>query len=155
MQTLRPLVLWVLLSFVPSLTGVFFRPGDWYAALEKPAWTPPGWVFGPVWTTLYTCMGVAAWLVWRKSGWAGARVALGLFLVQLALNAAWTPLFFGAHAMLVAFVCIVLMWLAVAATLVAFWRQRRAAGLLLAPYLAWLTLASALNWTLWRLNAWS
>ncbi|MDJ0973439.1 MAG: TspO/MBR family protein [Planctomycetota bacterium] len=152
MQALRPLVLWVLLSFVPSLTGIFFRPGAWYAALEKPAWTPPGWVFGPVWTTLYTLMGIAAWLVWRKAGWSGARTALSLFLVQLALNAAWTPLFFGVHAMLVAFVCIVLMWLAVAATLVAFWRQTRLAGVLLVPYLAWLTLASALNFELWRLN---
>lgn len=153
MTTLRPLVFWVLLSFVPSLTGLVARPGAWYAGLEKPAWTPPGWVFGPVWTTLYTLMGVAAWLVWRRNGSPGARVALGLFLVQLALNAAWTPLFFGAHAMLGAFVCIALLWIAVAATLVAFWRQTHAAGLLLVPYLAWLTLASALNFALWRLNA--
>ena len=127
--------------------------GDWYAALHKPSWNPPPWVFGPAWTFLYITMAVAAWLVWREGGWKAQRRALGLFIVQWFLNALWTPLFFGAHRPGVAFGEIVLLWLAIAATLVAFWRVKKAAGLLLVPYLAWVSFAAALNFTIWRLNS--
>lgn len=127
--------------------------GDWYAALHKPSWNPPPWVFGPAWTFLYITMAVAAWLVWREGGWKAQRRALGLFIVQWFLNALWTPLFFGAHLPGVAFGEIVLLWLAIAATLVAFWRVKKAAGLLLVPYLAWVSFAAALNFTIWRLNS--
>jgi len=126
---------------------------EWYPTLRQPAWTPPPWVFGPVWTALYAMMAVAAWLVWRKDGWAGARAALGLFAAQLALNAAWTPLFFGLHAVGAAMLDLAVLWVAIAATTAAFWRHRRAAAALMVPYLAWSTFAAALNFAIWRMNA--
>ena len=152
MRSLASWVVWVCLSFAPPLTGLVAPPGEWYAGLAKPSWTPPNWLFGPVWTALYLMMGTAAWLVWRKGGWSAARGALICFLVQLGLNAAWTPLFFGAHAMAAALVCIVALWVAVLVTILAFRRHHRIATLLLVPYLLWLTLATALNYELWRLN---
>ena len=151
-QTLA-LVGWVLLCFAAAAFGGLFMPGEWYASLKKPSWNPPGWVFGPVWTALYTMMAVAAWLVWKRGGWASQRRPLMLFLVQLALNAAWTPLFFGLKKPGWAFAEIVLLWLAIAATIVAFRPTSRAATLLLVPYLAWVSLAAVLNFTLWRLNS--
>lgn len=147
------LVAWVLLAFAAAAIGGFFTPGEWYATLKKPAWNPPSWVFGPVWTVLYATMGVAAWLVWRRGGFAGQRAALSLYLVQLGLNALWSPLFFGLRQPGLAFADIVLLWLAVLGTVVAFGKARLLAGLLLVPYLAWVTFASVLNFTLWRLNA--
>jgi len=127
---------------------------SWYATLAKPSFNPPGWVFGPVWGTLYTMMGVAAWLIWRKGvSTPGVRSALILFALQLALNAAWSPIFFGARQILWAFVVIVALWVAILLTTVAFWRHSRPAAVLLMPYLAWVSFASVLNFTLWRLNA--
>jgi tryptophan-rich sensory protein len=126
--------------------------GTWYPTLTKPTWTPPAWVFGPVWTALYLMMAVAAWLVWRKAGVAGARTALGLFGVQLALNAAWSWLFFGLRLPGAAFAELVVLWAAIVATVVAFWRTCPLAGALLLPYLAWCSFAAALNFALWRLN---
>ena len=128
-------------------------PDAWYAALRKPAWNPPGWVFGPVWTMLYTLMAVAAWLVWRRGGFATQRRPLTLFLVQLALNAAWTPLFFGLHWPGVALAEMGLLWAALGATLLAFRSVSSVAAALLTPYLAWVSFAAVLNFTLWHLNA--
>ncbi len=144
---------WVLLCFAAAALGGLFMPGDWYASLKKPSWNPPGWIFGPVWTALYTMMAVAAWLVWRSGGFAAQRRPLALFLVQLALNAAWTPLFFGLHWPGVAFAEILFLWLAIGATLLAFRPVSGVAAWLLAPYLAWVSFAAALNFTLWRLNS--
>jgi benzodiazapine receptor len=141
------------LCFGAAAIGSPFIPGAWYASLTKPAWNPPSWVFGPVWTTLYTMMAVAAWLVWQRSEGEARRLALGLFFGQLVLNAAWTPLFFGLHLLGVAFAEILLLWLAIAATIVAFHRVHRLAAWLLVPYLAWVGFAAFLNYTLWRLNA--
>jgi benzodiazapine receptor len=124
----------------------------WYPALRKPAWTPPGWLFGPVWTVLYVSMGVAAWLVWTKAGLRSAAVALALFALQLALNAAWTPVFFGLHRPGTAFGVIVALWAAIVAATAAFWQVRPVAGLLMLPYLAWVTFAAALNFAIWRMN---
>jgi benzodiazapine receptor len=143
---------WLLLCFAAASLGAVFMPGEWYAALKKPAWNPPGWVFGPVWTALYTMMAMAAWLVWRQGGFAARLGPLLTFLAQLALNALWTPLFFGLHWPRVAFSGIILLWLAIAWTITAFWRVHRAAAWLLAPYLAWVSFAAVLNGTLWRLN---
>jgi tryptophan-rich sensory protein len=143
---------WALLCYTAASMGAFFMPGVWYAALHKPSWNPPGWIFAPVWTALYAMMSVAAWLVWRRGGWAKQRKPLLVFLSQLALNALWTPLFFGLHRPAAALVEIVLLWLAIAATLVVFRPVSRAATLLLVPYLAWVSFAAALNFTLWRLN---
>jgi len=143
---------WLAACFAAASLGAVFMPGEWYASLQKPTWNPPGWVFGPVWTVLYTMMAVAAWLVWRRGGFAARRGPLLTFLAQLALNAFWTPLFFGLHWPGIAFAEITLLWLAIAATLVAFWLVSRTAAWLLAPYLAWVSFAAVLNFTLWRLN---
>jgi translocator protein len=143
---------WLVLSFSAAAIGGCFLPGAWYATLKKPSWNPPNWIFGPVWTALYTTMAVAAWLVWKRGGFKGQRVALSLFLAQLLLNALWSPLFFGLHHPALAFVDIVSLWLALLATTAGFWRTRPTAGALLLPYLAWVTFAGALNFALWRLN---
>ncbi len=122
---------------------------DWYPTIAKPDWTPPAWLFGPVWTALYAMMAVAGWLVWRRVGWGGALVWFG---VQLALNAMWSPVFFGMHQIGLALVIIILLWVAIAGTMVAFWRVSPVAGWLFVPYLAWVSFATALNFAIWRLN---
>ncbi len=150
------LVVVVVVTFAAAGVGSVFTSGSvsqWYPALARPSWTPPGWLFGPVWTALYTLMAVAAWAVWRKQGWAGARAALVLYAVQLALNAAWSPLFFGLRMSGVAFVELVVLWLAIIATAVAFWKKSLVAGALLVPYVLWTTFAAALNLAIWRMNA--
>jgi benzodiazapine receptor len=146
------LTAWLLFCFVPASTAVFVSTDGWYAALHKPAWNPPAWVFGPAWSLLYALMAVAAWLVWREGGWKAQGRTLGLFLLQWLLNALWTPLFFVLHRPGIAFAEIVLLWLVLAATLVSFWRIRQVAGILLVPYLAWVSFAAALNFTIWRMN---
>lgn len=151
-QTLA-LVGWLTLCFAASGTAVFVSVDGWYASLLKPSWNPPAWVFAPVWTLLYAMMAIAAWLVWREGGWKEQRWALGLFLLQWLLNALWTPLFFGMHRPGLAFAEITLLWLALAATLVSFCRVRKLAGVLLMPYLAWVSLAVVLNFAIWRLNS--
>ena len=143
------LVVWLALCFGAAAVGARFRPGPWYAALRKPAWNPPAWIFAPVWTALYALMAVAAWLVWREPGTAAV---LALFVVQLALNAAWTWLFFGLRRPGLALVEIVVLWLAIAATAIAFLAVVPPAGLLLLPYLAWVAFATALNASLWKRN---
>jgi translocator protein len=127
--------------------------GGWYARITKPSWTPPNWVFGPVWTALYLMMAVAAWLVWREKGFGGARLALLLFAAQLFFNALWSTLFFGQHRMGLALADIILLWGAILLTLVSFWRLQPLAGALMLPYLLWVTFASALNYSIWRLNS--
>jgi tryptophan-rich sensory protein len=151
-KTVLGLIGWLLLCFAAASLGALFMPGAWYAGLNKPPWNPPAWIFGPVWSALYTMMAVAAWLVWQRGGVAAQRRPLGLFLAQLVLNAAWTPLFFGLHRPGVAFAEIFLLWLAIAASLVAFRPVSRVAAWLLVPYLAWVSFAAMLNGTLWRLN---
>lgn len=147
------LLAFVALCFGAAFFGAQFEPGEWYAALEKPAWNPPAWIFAPVWTVLYLAMAVAAWLVWRTRGWAGAALPLTIFFVQLALNAAWSWIFFGLHRPGWAFVEIVALEAAILATVVVFWRVRPLAGVLLLPYAAWVAFAGVLNFTLWRMNA--
>lgn len=133
---------------------------DWYAALTKPAWNPPGWVFGPVWTVLYTIMGIAAWLVWRRGRAvegspderAGVRAALRIYGAQLAMNAIWTPVFFGVQRLDAALVVILALLVAIGETIRRFRRVSPAAAVLLLPYLAWVAFATVLNWSIWRLN---
>ncbi len=125
---------------------------EWYPSLRKPPGTPPSWIFGPVWTALYVLMAVSAWLVWRDYGWNGGRSALLLFFAQLALNAAWSGIFFGAHLPGVAFAEILILWLAILFTLVVFHWLKPLAADLLVPYLVWVTYASYLNFGIWRRN---
>jgi translocator protein len=130
-----------------------YSVGSWYASLLQPAWTPPAWVFSPVWTILYVMMAVAAWLVWLNRDLSLARTGIVLFAIQLALNLAWSILFFGLRNPLAGLVDIALLWLAILATLIVFARVSSPAGWLMMPYLAWVTYASALNFALWRMNA--
>ncbi|MGS0684821.1 TspO/MBR family protein [Nakamurella sp. GG22] len=131
-------------AFVGGLSSTSGVDG-WYSAAEKPPWTPPNWVFGPVWTFLYTAMAVAAWLVWRRWGWQRARPALLLYAAQLVLNAMWTPLFFGAEQLWLGLAVIVALDVVLALTVVAFFRLHRLAGALMVPYLLWALYATSLN----------
>ena len=145
---------WLAVSFIAAAIGSIasVQAGPFYTALVRPDWAPPPDVFGPVWTILYALMGIAAWLVWRVGGFRAARAALSLFLVQLAVNALWSWLFFAWHLGALAFVDILLLWVLVLATLVAFWRIRPLAGAMLVPYLLWISFAAALNLSVWQLN---
>lgn len=126
--------------------------GTWYRELNRPSWTPPGWLFSPVWTALYVMMAVAAWRVWQVAG-AGARAALAAFGVQLVLNAGWSAVFFGLRSPGWAFAELCALWLAIVATIVLFTRHSLLAGVLMAPYVAWTTFAGVLNFAIWRMNA--
>lgn len=144
---------WMALSFATASVGVLVRPGAWYRAIAKPEWTPPDALFGPVWTVLYVCMAIAAWRVWRRRGFGAARGALTLYLVQLALNAAWSALFFGLHRPGWAALEIVILLAAILGTIRAFARHDRIAAALLVPYALWVGFATALTVAIWRLNA--
>jgi len=143
---------WVAVTAAAATIGSQFLPGEWYVSLNKPDWNPPGWVFAPVWTVLYLLMAIAAWLVWRAAGLAGARLALGCYLLQLALNAAWSWLFFGRQSIGGALADIILLWILIVATALLFRKHSRTAAALLVPYLLWVSFATVLNFTLWRLN---
>ncbi|TVQ50718.1 MAG: tryptophan-rich sensory protein [Phycisphaerales bacterium] len=135
-----------------AVSGLLSPPGEWYAQLNKPDWTPPGWIFGPVWTALYAMMAIAAWLVWRKRSEKNVTLPLIIFAVQLALNFAWSPLFFGLQRPDLALIDIVLLLIAIVATIILFAPISRSAAVLLTPYLAWVSFASVLNLALWRMN---
>jgi tryptophan-rich sensory protein len=145
---------WLAASFVTGAAGSIasVNAPSFYGQLVQPAWAPPAWLFGPVWSVLFVLMGVSAWLVWRKHGFRGAGVALGLFVAQLLANALWSWLFFAWQQGVMAFIEIIVLWVLIAATLRAFWRLHRVAALLLVPYLAWVSFAAVLNLALWRLN---
>jgi tryptophan-rich sensory protein len=149
------LVISFLICFAVAGLGAFATNPEipaWYAQLRKPAWTPPNWLFGPVWTALYAAMAIAAWLVWQRAGWDGNDGALRLFVVQLALNLAWSFIFFKFHNPAWAFVDIALLWLAIVATIFKFSGVSSVAAWLLAPYLIWVTYAAALNFSIWSMN---
>jgi translocator protein len=122
----------------------------WYAALNKPSFNPPNWIFGPVWTTLYIMMGISLYIIWQSE--EENRPAMTMFFFQLALNSLWSVIFFGFHAPLAAFICIVFLWLSIAATIYLAYRISRTAGLLLVPYIMWVSFASILNLFIWKLN---
>jgi translocator protein len=142
----------LVVSFVPGIVGGRFEPGAWYAALEKPDLTPPGWVFPVAWTALYAAMGVALYLYLRAPARPIPRVPLALFGLQLGLNGAWSWLFFGRQRPDLALVDIGLLWIVLALTTWAFWRRRRVAGALLVPYLLWVSFATYLNAAIFMLN---
>ena len=149
------LVVSVALCLGAGLIGSVFTArsvGEWYATLSKPPWTPPSWVFGPVWSALYVLMGVGGWLVWRQAGSSARTVALVVFALQLALNAAWSAIFFGLRMPGWAFGEILVLWAAILWTVIAFWRVSPIAAWLLLPYLAWVSFASVLNFAIWRMN---
>ncbi len=135
-----------------AASGLATPPGEWYASLAKPTWTPPGWVFGPAWTLLYTLMAVAAWHVWRRRAATDVRMPLALFAIQLVLNLAWTPLFFGMQRPGLALAEIVVMLAVILATTASFVRVSTTATVLMLPYCAWVCFATALNWAIWQMN---
>jgi benzodiazapine receptor len=144
------------LVFVAAAIGGFVTAQPvrtWYRTIRKPAWNPPDWLFGPVWTVLYILMALALWRVWR-TGWSqpGVWLSVVLFLAQLALNVLWSAIFFGRHQLGWAVVEIAVLWVFLLATLIAFFGHQALAGWLLVPYLAWVSFAGILNYTVWRLN---
>jgi tryptophan-rich sensory protein len=148
------LILWLLVSLAAGGAGALAtrQAREFYGALVKPSWAPPGWLFGPVWTVLYVLMGVAAWLVWRRAGWSGARGALTLFVVQLVVNAAWSWIFFAWRHGALALADIVVLVALIVATMIAFARVNGLAAALLLPYLGWVMFATALTYSIWRAN---
>ncbi len=141
---------WLGVCFAAASFGAIFSPGSWYAQLNKPAWNPPSWLFGPVWSALYIMMAIAAWLVWRRGGFAGQRIPLTAFLAQLLANALWSWLFFGLHQPVLGLLDIVLLWGLLVWTIGAFGPPRASAGVLLLPCLGWISFAYRLNLALWR-----
>jgi translocator protein len=154
----------IVFSFAAAAGAIFTSP-IWYATLNKPAWSPSPSVFGPVWTTLYILIAISVWLVWRSGGLPSNQRAhqswnkrspqfrtLSVFLLQWIFNAAWTPVFFGAHRIDLALINILLLWISIVATMIAFARVKLLASLLLVPYLIWVSIATVLNFRLWQLN---
>jgi translocator protein len=148
------LVGWLALVFSVAGIGAAAsgNAGTFYAQLSRPGWAPPASAFGPVWSVLYLLMGIAVWLVWRNRGAARLRLALGLFLLQLCANALWSWLFFAWRSGPFAFTDVLLLLALIAATIAVFWRISRLAAILMVPYLAWVTLAAALTWSVWQRN---
>ncbi len=165
-NTLKLIIAIVVSELAGIIGSVFTTPSIpmWYAGLVKPAFNPPSWVFGPVWTTLFALMGVSAWLVWKKlySRFRGndrengndkrIKIALGIFISQLVLNTLWSIIFFGLHSPGGAFIEIILLWLAILATIIAFAKISQPAAWLLVPYILWVSFASFLNYSIWQLN---
>lgn len=155
MRRYWPLAGWVVLCLSAGALGSFAttpKIPTWYASLEKPPGNPPSWVFGPVWTTLYVLMGVAAWLVWQRPQSEVRRLALRMFLIQLVLNCLWSFLFFGWERPGAAFLEIVVLWVTIVATTGLFFHLSKPAGWLMIPYACWVSFASYLNLAIWRLN---
>lgn len=154
-ENVLSLIIFLVICFaVAGVGSLATRPNitTWYATLNKPSWNPPNSLFGPVWTLLYAMMAVAGWLVWKHAGWQAGRAAMIIFAVQLVLNLAWSFIFFNFHQMGLAFLEIILLWLAIVATIVIFSSVSKVAAVLLIPYLLWVSFAAFLNFTIWRLN---
>lgn len=150
------LIVFLTICFIAAaIGGIVTGPAidGWYETLEKPFWQPPAWVFGPVWTVLYLLMAIAAWLVWRPAGARSAAVPLSLFMVQLVLNVAWSWIFFYLQRPGWAVLELIVLWVAIALTTLAFSRRSTVAAGLMLPYLGWVTFAGVLNFTIWRLNS--
>jgi tryptophan-rich sensory protein len=153
---IKKLIICLVVVSCVALTGSFFVSSsslDWYASLQKPVFTPPSWLFGPVWTILYILMAISVFLIWRKGlGTAAGKTAVAAFILQLVLNALWTPIFFGLKLPLIALGEIVILWLAVFATITSFWKVSKTAAILLLPYILWISFAAVLNASIYLLN---
>lgn len=145
---------WVLLCFAASAAGAIasIQAKSFYGSLTQPDWAPPGWLFGPVWSTLFALMAIAAWLVWRDGGFGKHRGALTLFIIQLIPNVLWSWLFFAWNLGGLAFADILVLWILIVATIISFWRVNRLAGAMLVPYLLWVSFAAFLCFSTWKLN---
>jgi len=150
MKYLR-LLLFVIIAFVPSLSGIAVETGEWYALLNKPKFTPPDWIFAPVWTFLYFLIGLSGWLVWESKA-SSYRLAFVFYFIQLICNALWTILFFGLHQPLIALFDLLCLGFFLILNIIYFWNISLLAGVLLLPYLGWISFAGYLNFKLWQLN---
>lgn len=154
-QSALGLLGWIILCFTAAGVGSSFtlpQIESWYAELNKPSFNPPNWIFGPVWSTLYLMMAVAVWLIWKNQGWVNAPHSLGIWCFQLLLNTTWSVIFFGLENPELAAVEIVVLWVSIFLTILAFWRHDRLAALLMVPYLMWVSFASVLNFSIAALN---
>jgi len=145
----------ILIAQAAGFIGSFFTVSSvstWYAELIKPLWNPPSWVFGPVWITLYTMMGISAYLVWLQKNASGIKLALSMYGIQLILNVLWSVLFFGLKNPGIAFIEILVLLAFILLTTILFWRINTWAGVLMLPYLVWVSFAAFLNYTIWQLN---
>jgi translocator protein len=147
------LIAWLALCLAVELSGVTFLPGRWYAHLHKAPWTPPSYLFAPIWTVMYVLMAIAAWLVWSEGGFRKHRLPLSLFLLQLALNGAWSFICFRLHDLPLSVADMTLLWVVVAVCAALFFGIKPAAGWLMLAYLLWVSFAASLNIALWRLNS--
>ena len=141
----------IALNMLAASSGAFFRPGEWYEQLAKPSWTPPNWAFPVVWSALFLMNAVAGWLVWQAAGTA-AGLALGVYAVSLVINACWSGVFFGLRRMDLGLINVALLWVSIVAVAVLFWPYNPVAAALQLPYLVWVTIATALNFTVLRMN---
>jgi tryptophan-rich sensory protein len=150
------LIVAVFICEIAGVIGSVFTVASipaWYATINKPWFTPPNWLFGPVWTTLFLLMGISLYFIWDK-GFSDkkSRLAIYVFAIQLALNVIWSILFFGLQNPFIAFTEIIVLWIAILANIVVFYRISKKAGILLVPYIVWVTIAALLNYSVWILN---
>jgi len=146
------LIGWIFISFLPAFVGGFFKPGSWYLEIVKPEWTPPSWIFGPVWFFLYFCMGVAAFLIWESKKNKKIKLPMTIFVLQLILNALWSWIFFGMNNLLYSIIEIIILLSMIVLTIILFYRINKKAGMILIPYLLWVGFATILNYNIWLLN---
>ena len=155
-QILQCIVCILICQMAGIIGSIFTSPAipTWYANLVKPSFNPPNYVFAPVWTTLFIMMGISLFLIWRRAGDVDSiRPALIFFGIQLLLNILWSVIFFGFHSPFAAFIEIIFLWCAIGFTIILFFTVSRAAGILLVPYILWVSFAAILNFMIWRLNS--
>ena len=154
-KSILPLLISILIVFSFGFIGSFFTTSSittWYAFINKPLFSPPNWIFAPVWTLLYVLMGISAFLIWKKRDNLRTKQALIFYGIQLILNALWSIIFFGMHNPGLALLEIIILWLFILITLIKFYKINKTAGLLFIPYLLWVSFASILNYAIWILN---
>lgn len=142
-------IVFIVIVFAAASSGALFKPGEWYESLRKPHWTPPKWAFPVVWSILYVMIAYAGWLVWTTVGWS---LPMALWVLQIVANALWSYFFFGRRRMDLALIDVGILWLSVALFILAAWPVVPLASLLFVPYLAWVSAAAALNYSVRRLN---
>ena len=152
LSSLPSLAVFIVANFIAACSGAFFRPGDWYEALNHPSWRPPNWLFPVVWTPMYAIIAVSGWMIWQAAGWSGGSMALAVYGLHLVLNFLWSGLFFGMRRLDYAFYELLLLWGTLVATMILFNAIDPMAMYLLIPYLIWVTFAGFLNYRVWQLN---
>lgn len=152
MKKFSDFILWLLISALVAWFGAQFNTGQWYTTISKPTWTPPGWLFGPVWTMLYIMMATAAFLVWRATQRTFKNKTIQLYLIKMLFNASWSWVFFGLHQIGWAVANIVILLILIIIVSMKFYRINKTAGYLMLPYLLWVSFATILNFNIWLLN---